>query len=172
MQQQRRDDEKLSVQEVRTLNLIRKGTDKKAMDIGILKKLEKEGLIERVGKTSAQQFILSKAYFIFTNRRGDYAAGKPLHDYQVGILIGQYFSEFDTATMSDFTRLLDHHLTRNQVRYKIEQLVQTNLLQREGKGSGTIYRFSDAANTDTTFLNKALGISTEEQKTDELNKEP
>ena len=172
VQQQRRDDEKLSVQEVRVLNLIRKGTDKKVLDAGILKKLEKEGLIERVGKTNAQQFILSKAYYIFSDRKGVYVAGKPLQFYQIAMLIGQYFKEFDTATMGDFVRLLDHHLTRSQVKYQIDQLVSKRLLEKSGKGKGTIYRLGEASVNDINLLNRALEIGNETLSKNQEVKEP
>ena len=43
----------------------------------ILKKLEKEELIERIGKTNSQKVILSKLYFEFTDNRAAYTDRKP-----------------------------------------------------------------------------------------------
>lgn len=70
IQTNRKDDEKLSVQEIISLNRIRKGENKNDLNATILKKMEKEGLIERVGKTNSQKIILSKEYFVFTGKQG------------------------------------------------------------------------------------------------------
>lgn len=63
IQQDRKDGEKLSVHDVIALNEIRKGLDKKSLDPALLKKLENEGLLERIGKTNSQKIIFVKIIF-------------------------------------------------------------------------------------------------------------
>lgn len=87
IQTSRKVDEKLSVQEIISLNRIRKGENKNELDSTILKKMEKEGLIERVGKTNSQKIILSKEYFVFTGKQSEYSEGMPIDNFQIGIII-------------------------------------------------------------------------------------
>jgi ATP-dependent DNA helicase RecG len=164
IQQGRNDEGKLSIQDIVTLNRIRKGDEKHSLNPLVLQKLSQEGLIEKVGKTSAQRFILSKAYHVFTNKTAVYAAKKPLDDQQIGMLIGQYLSEFEHAKMGDFQRLLQNYLSRDQVRYLVAQWVQQGFLEKEGKLKGTIYRLSNAVETSQKRLARAIELGLEEMK--------
>lgn len=139
IQQDRKDGEKLSVHEVIALNEIRKGLDKKSIDATILKKLEKDGLIERIGKTNSQKIILSKLYFEFTDNRAAYSEGKPIDGYQVGIVVMNHIQEFGKGKMKDFEYLLRNFMTRGQVKYVISKMVTDGLLDKKGEGKGTEY---------------------------------
>lgn len=139
IQQERIDGEKLSVHEVIALNEIRKGQDKKLFDPLILKKLEKEGLIERIGKTNSQKIILSKLYFELTDNRAAYSDGKPIDEYQIGILIMNHIQEFGKGKMKDFEYLLRNFMSRAQVKYVIFKMVADGLLDKKGEGKGTEY---------------------------------
>lgn len=139
IQQDRKDGEKLSVHEVIALNEIRKGLEKKSIDATILKKLEKDGLIERIGKTNSQKIILSKLYFEFTDNRAAYSEGKPIDGYQVGIVVMNHIQEFGKGKMKDFEYLLRNFMTRGQVKYVISKMVTDGLLDKKGEGKGTEY---------------------------------
>lgn len=139
IQAQRADGEKLSVHEVLTLNEIRKGTDKSSLDAAMLRRLESESLIERVGKTNSQRFILSKEYHILTDQKAHYTQGKPLDDYHLGIIIMKHLQDFGKAKMKDFEELLSPYRTRAQVKYAIGKLVDEGMLQRKGSGKSTEY---------------------------------
>ena len=60
----------------------------------ILKKLEKEGLLERVGKTNSQKFILAKDYYIFTETEPEYSNQKPIGEIQIAIILLKHIKEF------------------------------------------------------------------------------
>jgi ATP-dependent DNA helicase RecG len=139
IQHERKDGEKLSVHEVIALNEIRKGTDKKSLDSLLLKKLEQEGLVERIGRTNSQKIILSKLYFELTDNRGAYSDGKPIDNYQIGIVIMNHIQEFGKGKMKDFEYLLRNFMTRGQVKYVISKMVADGLLDKKGEGKGTEY---------------------------------
>ncbi|MDO9155055.1 MAG: ATP-binding protein [Paludibacter sp.] len=139
IQENRKDDEKLGVQEVIALNRIRKDTYKNSVDETVIKKLIKEGLVERVGKTNSQKLILGKEYFVFTDKKGEYSAIKPIDNKQAKSLIVLHLQEFGKAKMADFEAVLNRFMNKNQIRYLIEQLVEQGVLDKEGQFKGTIY---------------------------------
>jgi ATP-dependent DNA helicase RecG len=139
IQTNRKDDEKLSVQEIILLNRIRKGEHKNELDVSILKKMEKEGLIERVGKTNSQKIILSKEYFVFTGKQSEYSEDKPIDTYQIGIIILNHIQEFGKGKMKDFEILLRKFMTRAQVKYAIGKMVEQGFLDKKGEGKTTEY---------------------------------
>jgi ATP-dependent DNA helicase RecG len=139
IQQDRKDGEKLSVHDVIALNEIRKGFDKKLLDPALLKKLENEGLLERIGKTNSQKIILSKLYFELTDNRAAYTDGKPIDGYQVGILVMNHIQEFGKGKMKDFEFLFRNFMSRGQVKYVISKMVTDGLLDKKGEGKATEY---------------------------------
>ncbi|MBK7381230.1 MAG: putative DNA binding domain-containing protein [Ignavibacteriales bacterium] len=164
IQQNKKDDEKLSVQEIITLNRIRKGVDKYNLDAIVLKKLLKEGLVEKVGKTSSQKIILSKEYFIFTDKRAEYSVEKPLDNNQIIFLIIQHLQEFGKAKMGDFETLLQKFMTRDQVRYLVAQLVEQGMLDKEGQLKGTTYKQGIRMEEGTKLVSRAMELGFEEMK--------
>lgn len=164
IQANRKDDEKLSVQEIISLNRIRKEENKSELDKNILKKLEKEGLVERVGKTSSQKFILSKAYFIFIDKRAEYSAEKSLEQNQIIFLIIQHLQEFGKAKMGDFETLLQKFMTRHQVKYLIGQLVDDEMLEKEGQLKGTTYKLGRRLEEQEKLASRAIQLGFEEMK--------
>lgn len=139
IQQGRSSNDKLSVQEIITLNRIRKGVDKNDLDAMVLKKLERENLVERVGKTNSQKIILSKEYFVFTGRQSEYSVGKPIDNFQIGIIIMKHIQEFGKGKMKDFEQLLTKFLTRAQVKYAVGKMVEEGMLDTRGEGKAREY---------------------------------
>lgn len=164
IQQNRKVDEKLSVQEVIVLNQIRKGADKNVFDNTVLVKLEREGLIKRVGKTRAQKIILSKAYYIFSDKRGEYSAANLLRNEQVNLLILNHLEKFGTAKMGDFESLLQNFMTRDQVRYLINQMVKEKRLEKEGLRKGTTYKQGKMVQDVNNIVTRAMELGIEEMK--------
>lgn len=139
IQQDRRDGEKLSVHDVIALNEIRKGVNKKLIDPLILKKFEGENLIERIGKTNSQKIVLSKLYYEMTDNRAAYTDGKPIDQYQIGMIIMNHIQEFGKGKMKDFEYLLRNFMSRSQVKYIISKMVTEGLLDKKGAGKSTEY---------------------------------
>jgi ATP-dependent DNA helicase RecG len=164
IQSDRKDSEKLSVQEVIVLNQIRKGVDQKGLDQLIIQKLEDSGLLQKVGKTNAQRRILSKAYYIFSDNKADYTNLMPLQKEQIIILIFKHLDEFKFAKMADFENLLNRFLTRDQIKYFVEKLCNDKILEREGKGRGTRYKKGNLMENSEKLVSRAMKLGLEEMK--------
>jgi ATP-dependent DNA helicase RecG len=164
IQQDRKNREKLSVHEVIALNEIRKGLEKKSIDVAMLKKLEKEELIERIGKTNSQKVILSKLYFEFTDNRAAYTDGKPIDGYQVGIVIMNHIQEFGKGKMKDFEFLLRNFMSRGQVKYVISKMVADGLLDKKGQGKGTEYFAGSKMSEGLQVFQRAMELGFKEMQ--------
>src|SRR5699024_6179059 len=93
LQKERNHEEKLSVQEIVTLEEVRKGKSKKELDKKVVEKLLSEQLIEKVGKTSSQKLILSKVYYSFTNKEADYTRKMPIDEDYIMMKISQHLKK-------------------------------------------------------------------------------
>lgn len=164
IQQERNETEKLSVQDVLTLNKIRKGESSGTLDSEIFIKLEKEGLIEKHGKTRGIYYILSKAYFEFTDEKGKYSKTTDWDEMQIFYIILKHLQKFEKAKMKDFIDLFEGRLTRKQVRYSVNKLVEKNDLKREGEGKGTVYSVGENFIKTMGFLSKAIDIGLKHMK--------
>lgn len=164
IQSKRKDSEKLNVREIIALNKIRKGIDHKDLDPDLLIKLKKEGLIEKVGKTQAQRIILSKDYFIFSDKKTDYSTLHPVNTDQLVYLIINYLQEFGSAKMGDFEKLLKSFMQRHQVKYLVSILLKRRILEKEGKGKGTTYREGKHVAEIEKFFVRAVELGIEEMK--------
>lgn len=170
IQQERKDGEKLSVHEVIALNEIRKGLNKKTINSALLKKLESEGLIERIGKTNSQRIILSKLYYELTDNRGAYSDGKALDNYQVGMIIINHIQEFGKGKMKDFEFLLRNFMNRGQVKYVISKMVTDGLLDKHGEGKSTVYYAGSKMSEGIKVFQRAIELGFKEmQRLGEFN---
>jgi ATP-dependent DNA helicase RecG len=163
-QEERQPERKLGVKEIITLNKIRKHSKKELLDKNIIDRLLAENLIEKVGKTRSQTYILSKEYFAFTDQRGHYLKDKPYHDYQITMLIQHFFAEYESAKMGDFERILGGKMTRPQIKYFVNNLVKTNALTKYGVKNGTYYKLGDVVKDGQKFISRALQLGIEEMK--------
>lgn len=170
IQQVRKDREKLSVHEVIALNEIRKGNYRAITDHALLKKLEKEGLIEKKGKTNSQKIILTKLYFELTDNRAAYLDGQLIDEYQIGIIIMNHIQEFGKGKMKDFEIILSKFMTRGQVKYYIAKMVNEGLLEKQGEGKSTEYFKGSKMAEGLKLFQRALELGLKEmQKLGELN---
>ena len=164
IQGNRMDDEKLGVQDVLALNRIRKETYKNEVDNGIIKKLIKEGLVERVGKTNSQKLILGKEYYVFTDNKGEYSSEKQIDNNQAVSMIIRHLQDFGKAKMADFESLLNPFMTRNQISYLIGQLVEKGVLDKEGQFKDTTYSQGKKMIESSNVFSRALQLGLEELK--------
>jgi len=164
IQQERKDSEKLSVQDVLTLNRIRKGETQGPFDTIILRKLEKQGLVEKHGKTKGSYFLLARAYYEFTDEKGKYSKTTDWDERQAFYIILHHLQKFEKAKMNDFIDLFEGRLTRKQVRYIVEKLVEKKDLRREGDGKGTIYSVGENYIKTMSILSKAIDIGIKHMK--------
>lgn len=124
--------EKLSVLEVITLNMIKKGATKNDLDAEIVSKLLDKKLIEKRGKTNAVYYILSKDYYEFTDEKAKYYNLQELDDNEVLTTVLQFLRKEGKAKMKDFIELFQDKLSRKQVRVRIEKFVQNEIIDQQG----------------------------------------
>jgi ATP-dependent DNA helicase RecG len=164
IQKERETYSKLSVQEIIALNNIRKNQTKNTIHVNVLAKLEKDGLIEKIGKTNKQKIVLSKEYYSFTDNKGTYSKEKPIDEFQISVLVVKYFQEFETAKMSDFVKIFDKLLTREQVKYAIYNLTENGIIIKSGEGRNTEYRFNMNFKDAQKMLERIVELGVEEMK--------
>ena len=131
--------EKLSVLEVITLNMIKKGVSKSNLDTEIVIKLLQKKLIEKRGKTNAIYYILSKDYYDFTDEKAKYYNLQELDDNQVFNTIFQFLLKEEKARMKDFVVLFEDKLSRKQVRNRVEKFVLNKTIEQQG----SIYKIKE-----------------------------
>lgn len=157
-------EEKLSVQEVITLNKILRCADRSQLDKFIIKKLEQRGLIEKRGKTSAMRYILSRDYYEFTDDMAEYELRTDWNVRQAWPIICEYLSKYGKAKMADFEKLLGSHLTRRQIRVILETMCNKSYMRVEGQKRGTTYYLGDGYKKQTEILDRAIDLGLSELK--------
>lgn len=157
------EEEKLSVFEVMALNDIREGNSD-IVSKDLIKQLLERNLIEKRGKTRGTYYILSKSYYEFCGEEGEYSYKDDWGINQVLPVIMPHLVKFEKAKMKDFVRLLDGHLTRRQVRLIIDQLVDKNILAKDGEGAATTYKIGDTFKQSSAMLARAVDLGIEEMK--------
>ena len=157
------EEERLSVFEVMALNHIREGRSNE-VEKEMLKALQERGLIEKRGKTRGTYYILSKSYYEFCGKEGEYSKREDWNATQALPVVMAHFNTFKTAKMKDFVSILDSHMSRKQVRNIINLFVERGFLSKEGTGSGTIYYVSENYIKNSKLMSKALVIGIEELK--------
>lgn len=162
IQENKSDEERLSVEEIITLEKIRIRTDKGILNKSIAEKLIKQGYVEKIGKTNNQSYRLSKEYFDFINKRGEYTATSPVDGTQLGFMIVKHLETFKEAKMGDFIQLLNNTHTKDQVKYLIYKLKEIGFLDSIGKGRGTSYILGKAMEKQQQILTKALQLGMEQ----------
>ena len=157
------DEERLSVFEVIALNDIRQGKSNQVHK-ELIKKLLDRNLIEKRGKTRGTYYILSKSYYEFCGKEGEYSHQDDWDINQVISVIIPHLGKFGRAKMKDFVNLLEGHLTRRQVRLIIEQLVSNEFLVKEGEGAATVYKMTDAFKQSSAIFARAFDLGIAEMR--------
>lgn len=162
IQNEKRLEERLSVHDIIVLEQVRNKTDKKNIDKVILEKLLREGHIEKIGNTRNQSLRLSRVYYEFTNRRGEYTANTPFDPNQIGFIIVSHFDTFETAKMGDFVQMFKGKMTREQVKNIIYKLVKIGFLESGGRGRGTRYSLGKRMEEGKQILSRAIELGIEQ----------
>jgi len=155
-QNKRDENNKLGVFDVIVLDKIRQGVSGERFESHkeSLNKLESEGLIVKIGKTSSLQYLLSSEYYDLVENKI-----KPeVHGYQSQYLlvISEYFENNNTAKMGDFVNLFIDKLNRGQVKYMIDKVVEDKVLNSEGSGRGTKYFLADTIDKEKEIFKQVI----------------
>ncbi len=136
-QNQRDENNKLGVFDLITLDKIRRGISS-GLDTEIIQKLLGQKVIKRSGKTTSEIYTLGDKYFKITQTEDEIAGYRPIYIS----MIAEGFQSKNTLSMSDFMKIFEGKLTRDQVRYMTEKLVKDSVLTPEGTGKGTKYKLN------------------------------
>ena len=135
------EEDRLSVFDVLALSQIKE--DKRAdIEPSILESLLKRGMIERHGRTKGVYYVLSKSYYEYAGKEGEYTRQASWTVEQASSLILGHLSSFPRAKMGAFEAALQGHMTRRQVKVVVDLLVRNGDLLKLGKGPGTYYEIS------------------------------
>ncbi len=154
----------LSLEEILTIEKIREKTPKNFLTREITKSLMNKGLIESVGRTNIQSYILSKEYYQFTNQPATYTIEKGPDTITIWLQVANHLSRFPTAKMSDFEDLFKSILSREQIKYYIYNFVDKDMLIKKGTGRGTTYLLSDNSKKNPEVLGRIMELGLIEMK--------
>ena len=164
IQQDKSDEEKLSVQDVIILDLINQGADKSELNLDVVNKLYNEKLIEKVGRTRKLKYRLSKIYYSFIGQEGRYSKETPLNEEQIFSNIYTHLKRFKSAQIKDFVQIFGESLSREQIKDTTYKLVKMKILETHGKGKGTKYILSKKAREDEKLFDMAVELGFKEMR--------
>ncbi|MFN6947243.1 MAG: hypothetical protein ACK4ND_20055, partial [Cytophagaceae bacterium] len=107
-------------------------------------------------------YILSKQYYVFANKQAEYSLDQPVDHIQCELLILKHLQQFVKAKMKDFAVLLDKFMTRDQVRYLVEKMVEEGRLDRIGIGKATEYSAGKKMEENMQLIDRAMNLGFEE----------
>lgn len=136
-QNKRNEYNKLGTFEVDALFKIKEGKSA-LVDLDILKRLEEDLLIKRVGGSASQRYALSDDYFNLLSKEQEIGGFKVIDLER----ILNVFKANPAPKMSDFVSVFEEDLNRSQVKYLIDKLTDF-VFTKEGKRKGTYYRIID-----------------------------
>ena len=110
----------------------------KGLDAAVVARLERNALITKVGSGKSQRYILGKDYQALTTVHltiGSYAAE------ELTTLVKALQSSKEVK-MGELVKAFNGRLSREQVKYLVEKLVDDHVFERSGKGSNTTYKIN------------------------------
>ncbi len=157
------EEERLSVFDVISLNKIRQGKSQ-TVEKESIEALLSRGLIEKRGRTRGTYYILSKSYYEYSGQEGEYSQKDDWGINQVMSVIIPHLTKFTKAKMKDFSKLLEGHLTRRQVRTVIDKLVVSQILIKEGEGASTTYMIAEKYIKNSALVARAFDLGIKEME--------
>lgn len=127
-------DQQLSVHDIIALAKIRDGHLTGASST-VIKRLESKGLIHRIGSGNSQRYVLGKLYQDLINvplKIGNYSTS------EVATVI-TLLAQGGITRMGGIVESFNGGLTRDQVKFLIEKLVEDGVIDKIGKGNTTGY---------------------------------
>lgn len=134
VQTKRGEDNPIGTFKTIALHNIKEGKSE-GIDAKLLEELEKEELIKRSGGSTSEKYVLADAYFEIKNAPSDIGGFRPIDLTRVL----EVLKTNDAPKMSDFVEAFKDDLSRDQVRYLIDKLVDI-VLDKKGSGKGTYYK--------------------------------
>lgn len=157
IQQDLSDNEKLTVFDVIELCKIRDGKNK-GLDKNIAKRLEERNCIEKHGKTNAQYYTLSRAYYELAGKTADYSMLVDWNANQVIAVLAPYLEKYGKAKKSEILKIVGDHVTEKQLRTFLTQLKDCGMIKTEGAKGNMVYMLGDHYKEHNDIIAKALNI--------------
>ena len=151
------DNEKLTVFDVIELCKIRDGQHK-GIDKAVAKRLLDKNCLEKHGKTNAQYYTLSRAYYEFSGKTADYSLLVDWNANQVMAVLAPYLEKYGKAKKSEILKIVGTHITDKQLRNFLTQLKDVGLIKTEGVKGNMVYMLGDNYIRQNNIIAKAIGI--------------
>lgn len=132
------DDKKLNVFDIIALCEIRDGA-KRPLNKHIALRLEKDGLIEKHGKTNAQYYLLPRLYYELSGDLATYSLKTDWDINQVWAVLHPFLKKYGKAKRSEINQLLGAHISDKQFRNFITELKAKGLIRTEGERGQLTY---------------------------------
>lgn len=142
VQQELSDNDKLTVFDVIELCNIKEGKHKN-LDKRLAKRLEEKNCIEKHGKTNAQYYTLSRAYYELAGKTADYSRLVDWNANQVFAVLAPYLEKYGKAKKSEILKIVGDHVTEKQLRTFLAQLKDLGVIKTEGLRGNLVYMLGD-----------------------------
>lgn len=106
--------------------------EEKIEDKKILNYFYKIGIIEKVGKSRGQKYILSKNFYEFIDKKSEYTRKKWLPKEQQKQVLLNYFAQHKKGRKNDFRELFEHKLTNRQIDILLNELKKEEIIFFDG----------------------------------------
>lgn len=99
----------------------------------------KSGIVEKIGRSRGQKYILSKNFYDFIDQRGEYTRKKWLSKEQQKEVLMNYFRQHKKGQKADFVKLFENKLNDKQIftlldELRSDEMIYFDGLQRSPKG--------------------------------------
>jgi ATP-dependent DNA helicase RecG len=137
IQDNRKEEDKLNVFDLLTLDKIRQGISTNLFETSV-EKLQHEGLIKSQSSAD-KKYVLGDLYYEITKQPA-YVKEYRIRDLQV---VAGCFERSKEVSMKNFVDAFDNQLTREQIRYLISKMEEEKLIERNGGGRSIKYSLSN-----------------------------
>jgi hypothetical protein len=140
IQDRRKEDDKLNVLDLLTLDKVRQGISTDLFEASV-EKLHREGLIKSQSAAD-KKYVLGDLYYEIAKQPA-YIKDYRVRDLQI---VARCFEKAKEVAMKDFVDAFDKLLTREQIRYLISKMEEDALISKSGNGRWTVYYVNNQIN--------------------------
>jgi ATP-dependent DNA helicase RecG len=150
VQYHRKDENKLNVFDLLTLDKIRQGISVN-LDEPSVEKMLREGLIKSQS-TADKKYVLGDLYYEIIKQPAY------IKEYRVLDLhiIAKCFDKTKEVSMKEFVDAFGNLLSREQIRYLVSKLEKEKLIERKGGGRSVKYNLGDGFNVEQSIVEQFI----------------
>jgi len=136
VQDQRKEEDKLNVFDLLTLDKVRQGISTDLPEQSV-EKLQREGLIKSQSSAD-KKYVLGDLYYEITKQPA-YIKEYRVRDLQI---VANCFEKAKEVSMMDFVVAFDNQLSRGQIKYLVLKLEKDKLIEKKGGGRSIKYNLN------------------------------